>query len=56
MSEYGGNIGNMNVKGTMNVVPLALVTQLMDRKINSIVYVLMIDGSMNTAACFWLGD
>ena len=33
--EYGGNIGNMNVKGTMSVVPLALMTQLMDQRINS---------------------
>ena len=28
MGEYGGNGGNVNTKGTMNVVLLALMTQM----------------------------
>ena len=47
MCEYGVNIGNMNMKGTMSVVPLALMTQMMDQKINSALYVEVLNRSMN---------
>ena len=47
MCEYGVNIGNMNMKGTMSVVPLALMIQLMDQKINSALYVEVLNRSMN---------
>ena len=38
MGDHGGYCGNENVKGTMNVVPLELMTQLMNQRINSAVY------------------
>ena len=39
VSDYGGNCSNVNVKGTMDVVPLALITQMTDQRINYAVYV-----------------
>ena len=30
LGDYGGNFGDVNVKGTMNAVPLALMTQMID--------------------------
>ena len=38
MGDYGGYCGNENVKGAMNVVPLERMTQMMDQRINSVVY------------------
>ena len=35
--DYGGNCGSVNVKGTINVVPLALMTRMMGHRINFVV-------------------
>ena len=37
--DYRCNCGNVNVKGTMDVLPLALITQMTDHRINSALYV-----------------
>ena len=37
MGDYGDNCSNVNVNGTRNVVQLALMTQMMDQRINSVV-------------------
>ena len=39
MGDSGGNGVNMNGKGTMNVVLLALMIEMMDKRINSAVHV-----------------
>ena len=39
MGDCGGNWGNVNMEGTMNVVLLELMTQTMDQRFNSAVYV-----------------
>ena len=42
MGDYGDNCNNVNVNGTINVVLLALTTQMMDQRINSAVYVVVL--------------
>ena len=39
MGDSGGHCVNVNGKGTMNVVLLALMTEMMDQRINSAVHV-----------------
>ena len=42
MGDYAGNCSNVNVNGTRKVVQLALMTQTMDQRINSVVYVVVL--------------
>lgn len=37
MGDNGSNCGSVNMKGTINVVPLALMTRIMGHRINSVV-------------------
>ena len=39
MGDYADNCSNVNVNGTRNVVPLALMIQMIDQRINSVVCV-----------------
>ena len=47
VGDHDGNCGNVNVKITMNVGPLALMMQMMDQRINSAVYVVVLSEPVN---------